>query len=647
MNKSSSPVNASSRSRLQLFNQAFQNLKVGQKILTASLITIALVVIIMAVVLINLNTLTGSFNFLVEHDQPVLINAARLEKLQVDMETGQRGFVITGKDNFLEPYNNALAAFDTLLAEEQVLVSDNPPQVARLDELLRLHNDWVTLAAKPEIALRRQVNLATTTSDTLQEILRAGVGKGILDDLRAVLDTMEASFRAANNLDAAILSVQIAKDMVDQETGQRGFIITGQENFLEPYIAGQQALGTHITELRALLANDPTNLTRLNQVEALANDWRVKAGEAEIQARRDVDANPATIADVSALLEAGTGKAILDQMRVIFDEFTAIEVDLNQKRSAAAAQQAQTTSALGIGFTALGIVITFFLGSYVARSITLALAEVTASANKVIAGDLSSEVEIRSQDEVGKLGGTFNAMTAQLRQTLEDVNRRSTQLATVAEVSTVTATILQTDRLLQEVVDLTKERFNLYHAHIYLLDESGENLVLTAGAGEPGRIMVAEKRSIPLDREQSLVARAAREGKGVTVNDVTQDPNFLPNPLLPDTRSELAVPMIVGGQVIGVFDVQSEQVGRFTDSDINIQTTLAAQIATSIQNVRSFEQSKAQAELETLVNAIGQKIQRAATVEETLQTAIRELGTIMGAPSRVILTPDISKKVDA
>jgi GAF domain-containing protein len=146
--------------------------------------------------------------------------------------------------------------------------------------------------------------------------------------------------------------------------------------------------------------------------------------------------------------------------------------------------------------------------------------------------------------------------------------------------------------------------------------------------------MTAEKRSIPLDREQSLVARAARERQGVTVNDVTQAPDFLPNPLLPDTRSELAVPMIVGGNVVGVFDIQSEQVGRFTDSDVNIQTTLAAQLATSIQNVRSFEQSKKQAELESMVNTIGQKIQSSASIEETLQIAIRELGMALGA-SRV------------
>jgi len=262
----------------------------------------------------------------------------------------------------------------------------------------------------------------------------------------------------------------------------------------------------------------------------------------------------------------------------------------------------------------------------------------TQTAEAIAGGNINIQAQVETSDEIGILAGTFNRMTQQLREFItsleERVAARTKDLEAVAEVGTATATILETDKLLLEVVNLSKERFNLYHSHIYLLDEDGKNLVLAAGAGEPGRQMKAKGLSIPLNREQSLVARAARERRGVTVNDVTQAPDFLPNPLLPNTRSELAVPMIVGGKVIGVFDVQSDVIGRFTDSDINIQTTLAAQVSTSIQNVRSFEQSKAQADLESLVNSIGQKIQRAASVEETLQTAIRELGQALGA-SRV------------
>lgn len=303
-----------------------------------------------------------------------------------------------------------------------------------------------------------------------------------------------------------------------------------------------------------------------------------------------------------------------------------------------ATQLQNTLIFFSILILAVASVILFFLS----RSITTPLQKMTSWAKSLTQGGMQlgtgksfEPLGIHTNDEIEDLADAFNQMSRELNSifsTLEDrVAARTKDLATVAEVGTATATILETDKLLQAVVDLTKERFNLYHSHIYLLDEKGENLVLTAGAGEPGRIMVAEKRSIPLDREQSLVARSARERKGVTVNDVTQAPDFLPNPLLPNTRSELAVPMIVGGNVIGVFDIQSDQVGRFTESDVNIQTTLAAQVATSIQNVRSFEQSKAQADLESLVNAIGQKIQRTTTVEDTLQTAIREVGLALGA----------------
>jgi putative methionine-R-sulfoxide reductase with GAF domain/HAMP domain-containing protein len=297
-----------------------------------------------------------------------------------------------------------------------------------------------------------------------------------------------------------------------------------------------------------------------------------------------------------------------------------------------------------IGALAVGI------GTRFATGFVRPILSLADTASQVAAGNMDLRVKVESKDEIGTLSNAFNTMTFQLHDLIGGlegrVAARTRDLEVVAEISTATATILETQRLLQAVVDLSKERFGLYHSHIYLLDETGENLVLTAGAGEPGRIMAAEKRSIPLHREQSLVARAAREGKGVLVNDVTETPDFLPNPLLPETRAEMAVPMIVGGKVIGVFDVQSETVGRFTDADINVKTTLAAQVATSIQNVRSFEQTKIQAELESLSNAIGQKIQRSTTVEDTLQIAVREVGLALGA-TRVKVNLQVNRQDNA
>ena len=174
--------------------------------------------------------------------------------------------------------------------------------------------------------------------------------------------------------------------------------------------------------------------------------------------------------------------------------------------------------------------------------------------------------------------------------------KRAAELEAVAQVTSAASTTLESDKLLQAVVNLTKEAFGLYHTHIYLLDEETQTLTLAAGAGEVGQQMVAQGWKIPLAFETSLVAKAARTRAGVTVNDVRTAPDFLPNPWLPNTRSELAVPMIVGDTVLGVFDVQSEQVGRFTESDVRIQTTLAAQVAIALQNARLFAEQAETAE---------------------------------------------------
>ena len=242
------------------------------------------------------------------------------------------------------------------------------------------------------------------------------------------------------------------------------------------------------------------------------------------------------------------------------------------------------------------------------------------------------------QEDVDSLQSIANQVAVALQniRQYENTQKIAADMGVVANVGIATSTITDTRHLLQEVVDLSKKSFNLYHAHIYLLNEAGDILELTSGAGEVGRQMVSEKRSIPLDSEQSLVARAARTREGVVVNDVTLAPDFLPNPLLPDTRSEMAVPMIVAGKVIGVLDVQSETANRFTEVDVSIQTTLASQVAVALQNARSFSQTQRQAERETAVNLITQKIQNATSVEAALQIAARELGHALGMKSTLV-----------
>ena len=434
---------------------------------------------------------------------------------------------------------------------------------------------------------------------------------------------------------AGIFGIQIALPIRDSETRQVLGIIrttyqisevtpllgeaTGETGETILYMPGRPAFVFRQGQL------DPMDPDTFNELQALLGQGLT---EMDYQRATSPDSKTPSVVIQTSMRELGADT-----------EFNKLGWVVAYHQSQSEAYAPINSSIRGALIVIVIVVLVVVAGAY-ALSLLLVrpIAQLTRTAEEIANGNLDSRVEVSSTDEIGTLADTFNRMTSQLQETLKDLEQRVTartrDLAIVAEVGTATATILESKRLLQEVVDLTKERFHLYHSHIYLMDEKGENLMLAAGAGEPGRIMVAEGRSIPLSREQSLVARAARERKGVTVNDVTEAPDFLANPLLPDTRSELAVPMIVGGKVIGVFDIQSEQVGRFSESDVNIQNTLAAQLAASIQNVRSYEHSRKQAELESLVNVIGQKIQRATSIEETLQTAIRELGTIAGV-SRV------------
>jgi len=481
------------------------------------------------------------------------------------------------------------------------------------------------------------VAATVSTGDTTQAQYEAD-----LASISKSTDAFDASFTA--------LIAALKARGADENTGLEGAMRTAAHNIevkvsgvagLEPldiiYLSMRRAekdyIGrqdqTYIDSVHTLVAQLKTQVSGIEQLDSAAKtdlraqvDAYLKAFDEIVIVDQEIAAHVQEMDDASHAIEPISVKIVaLGDQLAVDDESTA---------------RADSTQTFTISIVTVFIVlaISVVLALTLSRQITNPIISLTNTAQEISGGKFDIQAEVSSGDEIGTLAGTFNVMTTRLGQAFEDVRRRAAELATVAEVGTATATILETDRLLQEVVNLTKERFNLYHSHIYLLDEAGENLVLAMGAGEAGAQMKAKGLSIPLNREQSLVARAARERKGVTVNDVTQAPDFLPNPLLPDTRSELAVPMIVGGKVIGVFDVQSDQVGRFGESDINIQTTLAAQVSTSIQNVRSFEQSKAQADLESMVNAIGQKIQRASTVDDTLQTAIREIGLALGA-SRV------------
>jgi GAF domain-containing protein/HAMP domain-containing protein len=280
----------------------------------------------------------------------------------------------------------------------------------------------------------------------------------------------------------------------------------------------------------------------------------------------------------------------------------------------------------------LAVLAALFVSVFMSNWLVRPVKELTKSL-QALAGENFKPVSLDRGDEIGELVETYNAVAEQVRGSMASLETRvadrTKMLETSIEVSRRLSTILQLHPLVQEVVDQLQKSFGYYHAHIYLFDEAKENLVIQGGTGEIGREMLANGHKIPAGK--GLVGRAAAKNEVVLVSDTSQDPGWLPNPLLPNTRSELAVPISLGARVLGVLDVQQDMVGGITPEDAQLVQSVASQLAIAVQNAQAYIQAHQQAEVQSAASAIGQRIQQAATVDEVLQVAISELGHALDA----------------
>jgi GAF domain-containing protein len=228
-------------------------------------------------------------------------------------------------------------------------------------------------------------------------------------------------------------------------------------------------------------------------------------------------------------------------------------------------------------------------------------------------------------------------------QLMDEGRNQINKIQTAAEIARDISSALNLDELLIKAVNLIHERFNFYHASIFLVDSSEKFAVIRESTGEAGSQMKRTGHNLAVG-SKSIVGFVAGQGEPLVVNDVAKDATHLPNPMLPDTRAEAAIPLKIGDRILGVLDVQSTIPYSFNPNDINTLQTLADQLAIAVNNTELFAETQEHLSQHRLLHHITTSAASGTTLEEALNSAVKGLQVTLGGDRVSILLSDKERK---
>ncbi|MFL0810515.1 MAG: CHASE3 domain-containing protein [Agarilytica sp.] len=344
-----------------------QNLSLKSKLIVGFCIPLALFMVIAVTVFLSLNKLIKTSGW-VNHTYEAIDLGNSITASLVNMETGLRGFLVSGKNEFLEPYHSGKENFQTLIKKTKQKVSDNPAQVNRLKKVEKMEGEWQSNHVKPAMKYRIEVRAGAEAAHNFKVISARIIGKEKFDGFRAALGQVENTLERLNDRKGLALIKLILIDMINQETGQRGFLLSGKEESLEPFHDGTKSFAKHSEELLDHLRQNGrrTTLSQLEQAIDSAKGWRAEAAMPEIEARREMNKVTRTIDDVTAFIERGIGKQYMDGMREILDAFVAEEAKLIVIRN----DEQQSTATRTKVTTVLGALIALVVGGFISIFLT-------------------------------------------------------------------------------------------------------------------------------------------------------------------------------------------------------------------------------------------------------------------------------------
>ncbi|MCL5961395.1 MAG: histidine kinase [Chloroflexi bacterium] len=411
--------------------------------------------------------------------------------------------------------------------------------------------------------------------------------------LRGVGERLATVAERDRLLQTSALELRIA---VEQESdGVRGVLLSQDKTLLEPLTSGRLQYATAETNLESLIqsSEDRKMLSEINDLHSKFLDL----GQEQITL---LDHGFPAAAVFLWQREGTEAKALLN--RRLMEFIARQEQTISDHVRKAGEEQAQALF-ISLGLVAVALAAGGAGGIWLTQSITKPIRRLVLATEAIGRGDLTTRTAVPGRDELAVLGEAMNKMAVELddsRKTAERLfqqeQRRAEQLRIINEIGRKISSILSLDELLPSVVTLLHDNYPTSTFSVFLIDHGSNDLILRAMAGRwdgPNPIGVRLKVG-----EEGIAGWVAKTGEMVLANDVSLEPRYRLIEQLKDTRSELALPIRVDEDIVGVLDIESSEVNGFDETDQLGARTLASQLAVAIQNAGLFRQTREMALLE-------------------------------------------------